>query len=142
MSSKSSSVTALPESITAMKPEAQKIVYSFVASIAVVSLVLALFDIWVGTKAKKAPSWAFVILLILGALGVAASIFRVVAAPKHFFAYLIPALVAFLYFYIGTSGSSSPKWAFTTLTVIGFVKGISAIAALVFALSASASVKY
>jgi hypothetical protein len=124
-----------------VKPGTEKMVYSLVASLAVVSLVLAVFDVWVGTKGTKAPSWAFVVLTIVGALGIAAAIFRVTAVPKEFAMAIVPALVAGLYFYIGTSSKNAPAWAFTTLTVIGFVKGISALAALVFSLSYLSSVK-
>jgi hypothetical protein len=119
----------------------EKKVYSLLASVAVVSLVLALFDVWVGTKGTKAPSWAFVVLAILGALGIAAAIFRVASVPRELAMVVVPVLVAALYFYIGTSTTKSPKWAFTTLTVVGFVKGISALAVLVFALSYNSSIK-
>lgn len=112
----------------------RRIASSFLAAIAIVSLVMAAFDVWVGTKGKKSAAWTFVVLAILGAVGLAAAIFRSTQVPKDIALAVLPALVSALYFYVGVSAEKTPEWAFTTLTVVGFVKGLSALAALVFAL--------
>lgn len=115
-----------------MDAQTVKIAKKLLVAYVLVSALVASLEIYMGLKRERAPSWGWVILLVLGLSTVLSGLVRLANGRRGVSMYLAMAVAAFMvYASVKALQGSAPSFVYPLLVALGVLKFVAIIAVVV-----------